>query len=855
MRKTFLLLALSFLFASAYGQILDPVKWNFSSKQLSEDEFELVFTAIIDDHWTVYSQDIKEDGPVPTSFYFTEADHYQRIGKVVESPENRKTIHDKVFDMEVTKFYHKAEFRQKVKVADPSKPIEGFLEFMTCDDTRCLPPAEVEFSFDLTSNGEAAPANAETAKTEQKAAPTATSTTASQTHDDATANGAGNSGILNPVKWDIAIAKAGDNGEYDVTFKATLDKGWYIYSQILEPDGPEPTEFVFDEDENLTIVGKAKELSEHKVSGFDEIFEMDVTKYKVSVDFVQRIRITNPDKEYKGYVYYMTCDNEKCLPPAEVYFTLHPAELSASINVMDEGGEQAGQNSNPVVGIGSFVLDKSMASDCGLEIKEDNKKSLWGIFVLGFLGGLLALLTPCVFPMIPLTVSFFTKSSGGKGKGIFNATMYGFFILLVYLLLSVPFHLLDSVNPDILNEISTNIWLNLTFFAIFIFFAFSFFGYYELTLPSSWANKVSSAEGVGGVLGIFFMALTLALVSFSCTGPILGSLLAGTLSSANGEGAVQLTAGMAGFGVALALPFGLFAAFPSWLNTLPKSGGWMTTVKVVLGFLELALALKFFSNADLVKHWGILKIEPFLALWILIFAAMGLYLLGKIRFPHDTPPKKLPLARLVLALASFAFVIYLATGFIYDEKAGSLKPLKLLSGLAPPTCYSIWYPCDCPQNLNCFKDFEEGLAYAKKVNKPIIIDFTGHACVNCRKMEEHVWPTKQVYKYLRDDYVLISLYVDEKIDLPAEEQVEVLMKSGGTRKLRTTGHKWQHFQTEYFNNNSQPYYVLLSPDGKMLNKPVPYTPNEKEYAAFLECGLKRFKELQQQSSQTLGALE
>lgn len=851
MRKSFLLLALSFVIASASGQILDPVKWKFSSNQLSDNEYELIFTAEIDEHWTVYSQDIKGDGPVPTSFYFTEGAHYDRIGAVEESPENRKTIHDNVFDMEVTKFYHKAVFKQKVKVNDTSKPIEGFLEFMTCDDTRCLPPAEVEFSFSLASSGGEAQAAENKAETAQNAAPATEETETASFDQPSTESPDQESGILNPVKWDIAIAKAGE-GEYDVTFKATLDKGWYIYSQILDPDGPEPTEFVFDEDENLTVVGKAKEVSDHKVAGFDEIFEMNVTKYKESVDFVQRIKVSDPAKDYTGFVYYMTCDNEKCLPPAEVNFSINPGNLIAAINVQNSGDTAAG-DAVPAIGMASFTLDKSMASDCGIEIK-DEKKSLWGIFGLGFIGGLLALLTPCVFPMIPLTVSFFTKSSGGKGKGIFNATLYGLFILLVYLLLSVPFHLLDSVNPDILNEISTNIWLNLAFFAIFIFFAFSFFGYYELTLPSSWANKVSAAEGVGGMVGIFFMALTLALVSFSCTGPILGSLLAGTLSSANGEGAMQLTAGMAGFGFALALPFGLFAAFPSWLNTLPKSGGWMTTVKVVLGFLELALALKFLSNADLVKHWGILKIEPFLALWILIFFAMGLYLLGKIRFPHDTPPKKLPLSRLVLALASFAFVIYLATGFSYDEKAGSLKPLKLLSGLAPPTCYSIWYPCDCPQNLNCFKDFEEGLAYAKKMNKPIMIDFTGHACVNCRKMEEHVWPTKQVYKYLRDDYVLISLYVDEKIDLPKEEQVEVPMKSGGTRKLRTTGHKWQHFQTEYFNNNSQPYYVLLSPDGKMLNNPAPYTPDENEYAAFLECGLQRFKELQE-SSKVLGSLK
>ncbi|MEK7254621.1 MAG: thioredoxin family protein, partial [Bacteroidota bacterium] len=332
-----------------------------------------------------------------------------------------------------------------------------------------------------------------------------------------------------------------------------------------------------------------------------------------------------------------------------------------------------------------------------------------------------------------------------------------------------------------------------------------------------------------------------------CTGPILGTLL-GTVLDSN-AGPMQLTAGIAGFGVALGLPFGFFAAFPSWMSNFPKSGGWMTTVKVVLGFIELALALKFLSNADLVKHWGLLKIEPFLALWILIALAMGVYLLGKIRFPHDSPLKKLSPARLGFAVASFGFAAYLATGFLFDEKAGSLRPLKLLSGLAPPACYSWVYPCDCPQNISCFKDFCEGLAYAKEVNKPILIDFTGHACVNCRKMEEHVWPEREVYKYLKDDYVLISLYVDEKIDLPADQQKEVSMKSGGTRKLRTTGNKWAHFQTENFNNNSQPYYVLLSPDGKLLNTPVPYTPDPAEYANFLQCGLDAFKNLQAEQQQ------
>lgn len=848
MKKVFSSALLLLLALVSFGQILEPVHWDFQSKQVSDNEFDLIFTAKIDNGWTIYSQFLEgDDGPVPTAFYFEDKEkHYTKVGKVEESPENRKSIHDKVFDMELIKFYKKATFTQRVKVAE-GKPITGYLEFMTCDDSRCLPPAEVDFSFPVSpttkKNEEKSGASSAEKKVETGFVATQPTEKPGQatTVDDQPEEG----GLLEPVKWSLELQPQA-NGTHALALKASIDKGWYVYSQFIEgEDGPEPTSVEFEEDPNVEILGKAEEVSDHKVAGFDKVFQMNVTKYKEEVTFLQKIKVTDVDKPVNGLVYFMTCDDSRCLPPVEVPFRAFLAKGMVQIgqDVLTDMGD--GTTPEIVAGqddISTFQIIEEKKAECG-EVRESKEgKGLLGIFILGFLGGLVALLTPCVFPMIPLTVSFFTKSSEDKRKGLINAFMYGFYIFLVYLLLSLPFHLLDSVNPDILNEISTNVWLNIAFFVIFLFFAFSFFGYYELTLPSSWLNKSSSAEGIGGALGIFFMALTLALVSFSCTGPILGSLLAGALSSDGG--AMQLTAGMGGFGLALALPFGLFAAFPSWLNSLPKSGGWMTTVKVVLGFLELALALKFLSNADLVKHWGMLKIEPFLALWILVFLGLGLYLFGKIRFPHDSPLKKVPLTRAILGVASFAFAIYLATGFTYDEKAGSLKPLKLLSGLAPPSCYSWLYPCDCPQNLNCFKDFYEGLAYAKENNKPIMIDFTGHACVNCRKMEEHVWPVQNVYKYIKDDFVLISLYVDEKIDLPESEQVVVPMKTGGTRKLRTTGHRWQYLQTEKFNTNTQPYYVLLAPDGTLLNTPVGYTPVSDEYANFLECGLNRFNELE-----------
>ena len=443
--------------------------------------------------------------------------------------------------------------------------------------------------------------------------------------------------------------------------------------------------------------------------------------------------------------------------------------------------------------------------------------------------------------MIPLTVSFFTKKENNNGTR--NAIVYGLFIFLVYILLSLPFHLLDSVNPDILNDISTNITLNIFFFFIFLIFAFSFFGFFDLTLPSSWATSSTNKESVGGLVGIFFMALTLAIVSFSCTGPILGSLLAGSLTA--DSGAWQLTVGMGGFGLALGLPFALFAMFPKFLEKLPSSGGWLNTLKVTLGFVELALALKFLSNADLVAHWGILKIELFIILWFLIFFALGIYLLGKIKFPKDSPVNKISNVRLLCATLVIVFSFYLASGLIYSSEKKSYRALSLLSGLAPPLSYSYFFPSDCPNNLNCFKDLKTGVDYARSVNKPILLDFTGYACVNCRKMEEHVWPLKDVDKLIRDDFVLISLYVDDKKSLPDIEKINVNRISGkGVRKLDNYGHKWAYFQARYFNVNSQPYYLIMDPNSySILNSPVGYTPDKMEYVNFLNCGLISFKQL------------
>lgn len=635
-----------------------------------------------------------------------------------------------------------------------------------------------------------------------------------------------------PVTWETKLEKLSDT-EYFLQFKATIEDQWHLYSQHLPEDGPLPTQFVFEGVGTAFDLIGATEQSE-AVTAFDPIFEIDLSWFEGGATFKQKIRLIDPELAVvKGEINFQACDDKLCIFRNEVFrFVLDPSK--------------AIQEEQQIVD--SESLKKSSALQLPLKNKDllvdlqdqRSKNSLFNLFLLGFIGGLIALLTPCVFPMIPLTVSFFTKQNKND-NGVFNAVLYGLFIFLVYLALSVPFHLLDNVNPDILNDISTNISLNIFFFLIFLVFAFSFFGFYELTLPSSWVNKSSNNESAAGIIGIFFMALTLAIVSFSCTGPILGSLLAGSLTG--DSGAWELTAGMGGFGLALGLPFALFAMFPRVLEKLPKSGGWLNTIKVTLGFIELALALKFLSNADLVAHWGILKIELFLGLWVVIFLLLGFYLLGKIKFPKEETKIKLSRTRLISAILVFGFSLYLASGLLYDKEKGSYNALPLLSGLAPPLGYSYFSPKDCPNNLDCFKDLQTGITYAQKVNKPVLLDFTGYACVNCRKMEEHVWPLPSVDKIIRENYVLISLYVDDKKELAEKEKLFVNRTSGvGLRKLENIGHKWAYFQAQYFGVNSQPYYLLMDPNNyKVLNAPVGYTPNEEDYISFLNCGLAEFK--------------
>jgi thiol:disulfide interchange protein len=628
--------------------------------------------------------------------------------------------------------------------------------------------------------------------------------------------GQANAQIHNPVSWEYGI----ENNEF--VFTATIEEGWHVYSQHLPPDdGPIPTSFNFDANENLEIIGKAAEGKAH--TEFDPNFQMELAFFSDKAVFRQKAKASG-DKPFtvKGFLEFMVCDDEMCLPPEMIDF--------------------------------EFEVDPKtfVGSDNSDDPDEEGSRTPWGIFIAGFLGGLLALLTPCVFPMIPLTVSFFTKQSKNKAKGVANAIIYGLSIIAIYVLLG--FGVTKIFGADALNALSTNVWFNLSFFVLLVVFAASFLGAFEIRMPSSWINKADTASDKGGLLGIFFMAFTLSLVSFSCTGPIIGTLL---VEAAVNGGYMGPIVGMIGFSTALALPFALFAAFPGWLNGLPQSGGWLNSVKVVLGFLELALAFKFLSNADLVVQAHILTREVFLVIWIVIFLLMSLYLLGAFRFAHDSPMKHLSITRLTFAMLSLFMTIYLIPGLFG-------APLKIISGFPPPMFYSespkgVGYQpapvmmsgegmdaataeraAHCPHGLNCFHDYEEGLAYAKEVGKPIMLDFTGWACVNCRKMEEQVWSDPEVLNRLRNEFVLISLYVDEKTALPEDEQIEVTI-GDKTKKLRTVGNKWSHMQADVYKTNSQPYYVILNHKEEQLGISAAYDSDIQKYVDWLDTGLEIFK--------------
>jgi thiol:disulfide interchange protein len=632
----------------------------------------------------------------------------------------------------------------------------------------------------------------------------------------------------NPIVWESSIQQVSET-EYDVIFTATLLQDWHLYSQYNPAGASQPLEVIIPEGKTgYNLIGKATESKTQKE--YSEIWEKEEIFFADTAIITQRLAVTDKNTTAVTLEIYGQVCKQACIQiEASFSFSLNGKKLKEQVVILDN-------KSKTLTAKLQLDLKNTTLLETATKTEDASGSSLFNVFLLGFVGGLLALLTPCVFPMIPLTVSFFTKQSQSKSKGIFNAILYGVFIVIIYMLLSVPFHLIDGLDPSILNTISTNIWLNLFFFVILVFFSLSFFGFYEITLPSSWGTKMDAASDVGGFVGIFFMALTLAIVSFSCTGPILGSLLAGSLGTV-GNPAFQLSAGMTGFGLALALPFALFALFPNLLNSLPKSGGWLNTTKVVLGFLELAFALKFLSNSDLVGHWDFLKREVFIGLWIVIFSGLALYLFGKIKFPHDAVLKKTSFFSVSFGVLVFAFVIYLIPGTFKNPTWN----LNALSGFPPPQFYSIYEQAsDCPLGLDCYKDFDEGLQAAKDANKPILLDFTGWACVNCRKMEENVWSDPAIYNLLKEEYILISLYVDDnEKELPKAARFDFKKANGKIKKIKTYGDKWSTFQILNFKNASQPYYVLMNTDLEILNSPQQYTDIET-YKNWLEKGIENF---------------
>ena len=644
--------------------------------------------------------------------------------------------------------------------------------------------------------------------------------------------------------------------EAEIVFTATIDDGWHVYSTDLPDGGPISATFNVDKIEGAELVGKLTPVGKEE-DKFDQMFQMQVRFFEHNAQFVQKIKITGATFKIEGYMQYGACNDQNCLPPTDVNFSFtgkgdgkaaaaapapdankdvaasesNTAETEATAEVSAETDSVAAPAATAVSGESDYwtpVIKELNAFD---EHTESSEASWLYIFFAGFLGGLIALFTPCVWPIIPMTVSFFLKRSGDKKKGIRDAWTYGASIVVIYVVLGLAITLIFGASA--LNSLSTNAIFNLFFFLLLVVFAASFFGAFEITLPSSWSTAVDSkAEKAGGLLSIFLMAFTLSLVSFSCTGPIIGFLLVEVSTTGS---IVAPAIGMLGFAIALALPFTLFAMFPSWLKSMPKSGGWMNVIKVVLGFIELAFALKFLSVADMAYGWRILDRETFLALWIALFGLLGVYLLGKIKFPHDDDEDKVSVPRFFLGLISIAFAIYMVPGLWG-------APLKAISAFAPPSSTQDFNLYEAEEVHAQFTNYEEGMNYAKQVGKPVMVDFTGWGCVNCREMESKVWIDPKVRDIMTKDYVLISLYVDEKEKLPEKITVE---ENGQTRILRTIGDKWSYLQRVKFGANAQPFYVLLDNEGKPLNGSYSHDEDVEKYINFLQTGLDNYKKKNQ----------
>lgn len=816
---------LIFILASSWSQILRPATWTFETsveKPRVGDEIELIFLAEIDEKWYLYSSDFDPDlGPMVTEFEFLPDESYKIVGDI--RPVNPKKAYDKIFEGDYTYFKGKGEFRQKIKVLSANLNIRGSVSYQVCSDIdgKCIP---FDDDFDFIGINVA---GVTIASSERRGNQRLDSFFKNPKQSTETGFGIPGTGILKPASWNYepSTNEAETGDELELIFYAYIDKDWYLYSTDFDPDlGPMVTQFSFNPDPSFELIGEIEPIDPK--TKYDSTFEGDYTYFKGKGEFRQKIRVLSASLNVKGSIEYQVCSeiNGKCIPLEEDF---EFAEFSIT--------------GKPII-----------ASKANLNFGERSSSdpySLLAFMILAFLAGLAAILTPCVFPMIPVTVSFFTKGAGKEGGGKFKALFYGFSIILIYTIVGVGVSLV--FGADVANDMATSATANIIFFAVFVFFGLSFLGMFEITLPNSFINAMDRKADKGGVIGILFMAFTLVLVSFSCTGPIVGSIL---VESAGGN-ILKPVLGMFAFSMAFAIPFTLFAFFPSWLSSLPKSGGWLNSVKVVLGFLELALSLKFLSIADQVYHWGILDREVYLALWIVILLMLGFYLLGKIRMPGDSVMESVSVPRLLLAISTFSFVAYLIPGMFG-------APLKAMAGYLPPLTSHDFNVielinqnnnssggaiasanetlCDDPKYADFLKfphgikgyfDYKQAITCAREQNKPLFIDFTGHGCVNCREMEARVWSDPLVLQRLKNDFIMVALYVDDRKELPESNWYT---SSYDGKQKKTIGKQNADFQITRFGNNAQPYYVILNNDEQILMQPTAYNLNVSDFVKFLD---------------------
>lgn len=821
MRKLFLLLVVSVFFHGLDAQVLQPATWEYDVSETEVkvgDEIELIFKATIDAKWYLYSSDFDPDlGPMLTEFEFTPDAGYELVGEIM--PINPSKKYDEIWEGEVSYFKGTGEFRQKVKITGENPVIRGRYSYQVCSDIdgKCI-PFDDDFTFKMKTVAGGGDLGIATQTLQLPGA----------SQDDG-------GGILEPASWNFSLSKAAPKAgdEVELVFKANIDDNWVLYSSDVDlVPGPIPATFTFSEDESYELIGGIQPVDAHKK--YDKIFEGDVTYFKGTAEFRQKVKILRQDFDIAGTVEYQVCSDidGKCIP-------------------FEEDFSFGKENTSKAETTGPKAEDPNKSL---LKSRDTHSPySLLSFMVVAFLAGLAALFTPCVFPMIPMTVTFFTGRAKSRSHGIRNAIFYGFSIIIIYTIIGsivAPF-----MGPEMANELATNWIPNLIFFLVFVIFALSFFGLFEITLPSSWVNKADQQADKGGIAGIFFMAFTLVLVSFSCTGPIVGSILV----EAAGGLILKPILGMFAFAMAFAIPFTLFAIFPEWLNSLPKSGGWLNSVKVVLGFVELAFALKFISVADQAYHWGILDREVYLAFWIVIFSFLGFYLLGKIRLPHDSPLEVVSVPRLILSVLVFTFVVFLIPGMFG-------APLKALAGYLPPMSTHDFnlneaknnhiYEgqgdeenlCDQPKysdflhfphGIKGYFDYEQALSCAKERNKPVFIDFTGHGCVNCREMEARVWSDPAVLQRFNNDFVMLALYVDDKTELPESEWHT---SDYDNKVKKTIGKQNADLQIRKYNNNAQPFYLIVNPEGELLVEPKSYDLNISNFIDFLDSGKKTFSE-------------